>query len=173
MPFYAFLTLMVCSLITGTTMTHAAPKTTPSVFGYIEKVTLVENDLTVSAKLDTGAKSASLNALNIKEVKKNGKTYLSFTVPSKQGDKHFECEYVGKVNIKNRAEERAAAKLIRQSVKRPVVLMQVKLGNQTQLIRVNLTNRRHFIYPMLLGRESITAFNGIINPSQRYTQIVD
>ena len=75
------------------------------------------------------------------------------------------------MNIKNRAEETLASrtKLIRQSIKRPVVLMAVKLGNQTKTIRVNLTNRKHFIYPMLLGREAIVAFNGIINPYQRYT----
>lgn len=166
MPFLIYFFLMFSSLYTGQLMAN----TTKTVFGYIEKATLVDKDLTISAKLDTGAKSASLNATNIKEIDKNGKTYLSFTVPSKAGDKHFECEYIGKVNIKNRAEETLTtrSKLIRQSVKRPVVLMAVRLGKQTKTIRVNLTNRKHFIYPMLLGREAIVAFNGIVNPYQRY-----
>lgn len=164
MPFVFYFLWMLCTFFIGSAMAN----TTQTVYGYIEKVTLVDHDLTLSAKLDTGAKSASLNATHIKEITKNGKSYLSFIVPSKQGDKHFECEYIGKVNIKNRAEERRALKLLRISVKRPVVLMVVKLGNQTRTIRVNLTNRKHFIYPMLLGREAIMAFNGVINPSQRY-----
>ena len=166
MRYLIYFFLMFSALYTGPLMAN----TTKTVFGYIEKATLVDKDLTVSAKLDTGAKSASLNATNIKEIERNGKTYLSFTVPSKAGDKHFECAYIGKVNIKNRAEETLTipSKLIRQSVKRPVVLMAVKLGKQTKIIRVNLTNRKHFIYPMLLGREAIVAFNGIVNPGQRY-----
>lgn len=140
------------------------------VYGYIEKATLVDQNLTLSAKLDTGAKSASLNAHHIKEIIKNGKPYLSFIVPSKEGDKHFECEYIGKINIKNRAEENQTSKLFRYFVKRPVVLMKVKLGQQTQVIRVNLANRKHFIYPMLLGREAIVAFNGCVDPNERYIQ---
>lgn len=144
-------------------------KSNTVTFGYIEKATLVDNDLTISAKLDTGAKSASLNATHIKEINKNGKPYLSFIVPSRQGDKFFECEYIGKVNIKNRAGENHAYKLLRHSIRRPVVLMNVKLGNRTRTIRVNLTNRKHFIYPMLLGREAIQAFEGIIDPNRKYT----
>ena len=168
MPFNIFSILMVCYLLTGSAMANPPLR----VFGYIEKVTFVDNDLTISAKLDTGAQSASLNATHIKEIRKHGKIYLGFIVPSKQGDKYFECEYVGKVNIKNRIEETTPSKLVRHFVKRPVVLMQVKLGDQSKVLRVNLTNRKHFIYPMLLGRESIMSFNAVINPSQRYTQVV-
>jgi hypothetical protein len=144
-------------------------KSNLETYGYIEKATLVDNDLTVSAKLDTGAKSASLNALHIKEIIKDGKPYLSFVVPSRQGDKFFECEYIGKVNIKNRAEESHTSKLLRKSVLRPVVLMRVRLGNKIRTIRVNLTNRKHFIYPMLLGREAILAFDGVVDPNLKYT----
>jgi hypothetical protein len=157
---------MICSFFTGPVMANSDT----IVFGYIEKATLVDQDLTLSAKLDTGAKSASLNASHIKEVEKHGKPYLSFIVPSKEGDKHFECEYIGKINIKNRADENQTKKLFRYFVKRPVVLMKVQLGQKTQMIRVNLTNRKHFIYPMLLGREAIVAFNGTVNPQERYIQ---
>lgn len=139
------------------------------IFGYIEKVTLVSNDLTLSAKLDTGAKSASLNAINIHEVMVNGKRYLSFIVPSKEGDIHFKCEYVGDVKIKARVGEHQLNPLIKKSFQRPVVLMHIKLGDQEHEIRVNLTNRKRFIYPLLLGREAIVAFDGIIDPSLKYT----
>jgi hypothetical protein len=165
MPFILIFWLVLSSFYMGPVMA----KSNTVTYGYIEKATLVDNDLTISAKLDTGAKSASLNATHIKEINKNGKPYLSFVVPSRQGDKFFECEYIGKVNIKNRAGENHTYKLLRHSIRRPVVLMNVKLGNRMRTIRVNLTNRKHFIYPMLLGREAIQAFQGIVDPNRKYT----
>jgi len=166
MPFLLIFWLFVSSFYIGPVMA----KSDSITYGYIEKATLVDQDLTISAKLDTGAKSASLNASHIREMVKNGKPYLSFLVPSRQGDKFFECEYIGKVNIKNRADENHSYKLLRKSMKRPVVLMNVRLGNKIRKIRVNLTNRKHFIYPMLLGREAILAFNGVVDPQKKYTQ---
>lgn len=139
------------------------------IYGYIEKATLTDKDLTLSAKLDTGAKSASLNATHITKIEVNGKSWLSFIVPSKEGDIAFKCEYVGNVNIKVRAGEAHADPLLRQPISRPVVLMPLRLGEQEKMIRVNLTNRKRFIYPLLLGREAIIAFNGIIDPSLKYT----
>ncbi len=139
------------------------------IYGYIEKATLVDKDLMLSAKLDTGAKSASLNATHITEVKKNDTLFLRFIVPSKTGDILFECERVGEVNIKVRAGERGTNPLLKKTVMRPVVLMRIKMANKERLIRVNLTNRNRFIYPLLLGREAIIAFDGIVDPSLKYT----
>lgn len=153
------------SLLAGNAMADNE-KTT---YGYIEKATLVDKDLTLSAKLDTGAKSASLNASKINEITKDGKPYLSFIVPSKQGDIPFQCEYIGKVQIKVRAGEAQIDSLVRRSIKRPVVLMKIELNNKERMIRVNLTNRKRFIYPLLLGREAIIAFDGVVDPSLKYT----
>jgi hypothetical protein len=159
------LLFLSCSLLAG----HAMANHEKIIYGYIEKATLTDKNLTLSAKLDTGAKSASLNAYKIKEIEINGKPYLNFIVPSKEGDVSFQCEYIGKVNIKIRAGEKKANPLLKESIKRPVVLMQVQLGQTQAVIRVNLTNRKRFIYPLLLGREAIIAFNGIIDPSLKYT----
>lgn len=139
------------------------------IYGFIEKATLVEKDLTLSAKLDTGAKSASLNATNITEIEVDGKPYLRFTVPSKEGDIGFKCEHVGEVNIKVRAGEAQINSLLKKSIQRPVVLMRIKLGMKERVIRVNLTNRKRFIYPLLLGREAIIAFDGLVDPGLKYT----
>ena len=139
------------------------------VFGYIEHVNLVDNQVVVAAKLDTGAKSASLNAKNITQLEIKGKPYLRFTVPSKRGDHVFTCEYAGVVNIKMRAAEAKLTAGFKRYVKRPVVRMLVQLGDQQQAIRVNLTNRKRFLYPLLLGREALVAFNGTVDPALTYT----
>ena len=140
-----------------------------TIYGYIEKATLVDKDLTLSAKLDTGAKSASLNATHIKEIDIDGTPYLSFTVPSKEGDIAFKCKYLGDINIKVRAGEARIDPLLKKSIQRPVVLMRIRLAGKERVIRVNLTNRKRFIYPLLLGREAIIAFNGFVDPSLKYT----
>lgn len=154
------------SLLAGQAMANHSK----TIFGYIEKATLTQRDLTLSAKLDTGAKTASLNAIKIREIKRHGKPYLSFIVPSKEGDVAFECQYVGKVQIKMRTGEHPINDLIRKNINRPVVLMPIRLNNLEKMIRVNLTNRSRFIYPLLLGREAIIAFDGIIDPSKKFIQ---
>jgi len=153
------------SLLTGPIMASDEPQ----VYGYVEKVSLPDKNLTLSAKLDTGAKSASLNATHITEIAKNGVPYLRFTVPTKEGDFVFEGEYKGRVKIKVREDEANSDLLTPTPIKRPVVLLNIKLGNQVKAIQVNLTNRKRFLYPLLLGRDAIVAFNGAINPALSFT----
>lgn len=150
--------LFFISLLSFAGHIYASTKT---VYGYIEKATLVDKNITLPAKLDTGAKSSSLHAIHIKREKIDGKSYIRFTVPYNDGEAHFLSEYFGKVSIKARAQELL-------HITRPVVWMKVKLGNQEQLIRVNLTNRANFMYPLLLGRQAIIAFGGIVDPSVKY-----
>lgn len=140
-----------------------------TTYGYIEKVTLVDKNLTLSAKLDTGAKSASLSAVNIYKFEKDGKTYIRFIVPSKQGDIEFISEYIGRVKIKIRAAEKKASGNKLTAIKRPVVLLNINLDGKMRSLRVNLTNRKRFNYPLLLGRDAINQFNGIVDPSVAFT----
>lgn len=161
---WAFFILML--LIHGTIMA----KNDPQIYGFVEKATLVDKNLSLSAKLDTGAKSASLNATKIMEIEVKGVPYLRFTVPTKDGDYVFEAEYIGKVKIKVRANEAKHGMLKTSSLKRPVVLMNIQLGDKVRAIQVNLTNRKRFIYPLLLGRDAIIDFNGAVNPALTFTQ---
>ncbi len=142
---------------------------TTQIYGYVEKVSFPEKNLTLSAKLDTGAKSASLNATNITEITKNGVAYLRFTVPTKNGDYQFEAEYKGRVKIKVREGEHGSEILAHAPIKRPIVLLNVQLGDKVKTIKVNLTNRKRFLYPILLGRDAIIAFNGAVDPALTFT----
>ncbi|KTD60435.1 secreted protein [Legionella santicrucis] len=152
-------------LITGPVMaTNEA-----QIYGYVEKVSFPEKNLTLSAKLDTGAKSASLNATNITEITKKGIAYLRFTVPTKNGDYQFEAEYKGRVKIKVREGEHGSEILAHVPIKRPVVLLSMQLGDKVRTIKVNLTNRKRFLYPLLLGRDAIIAFNGAVDPALTFT----
>lgn len=154
------------ALLSGSIMA----KSETQIYGYVEKVTLIDKNLTLSAKLDTGAKSTSLNATNITEIEIKGIPYLRFTVPSKEGDILFEGEYIGKVKIKTRSGESNPRLLTSHTfMRRPVVLLPVKLGDKVRAIRVNLTNRKRFLYPLLLGRDAIIDFNGAVDPAITFT----
>ncbi len=138
------------------------------IFGYIEHATLVDKSLKLPAKLDTGAQSASLYAKHIRYVDVNGKLFLHFVVPTRSGDVPFTCAYVGDVNIKARSGEVAGIKIKKPMVKRPMVNMRVQLGHETHTIRVNLANRHRFKYPLLLGREALVQFNGLVDSSRMF-----
>lgn len=141
-----------------------------TIYGYVEKVTLVEKNLILSAKLDSGAKSASLSAINIHELEKDGKTYLQFIVPTKTANVEFIAQYIGRVRIKVRAGEHRNPQIKTEPIKRPVVMMLMKMGDKECFIPVNLTNRKRFNYPLLLGRDAIKAFDGVIDPSLTFTR---
>jgi hypothetical protein len=141
---------------------------TKTIYGYVEKARLVEKNLILSAKFDTGAKSASLSAVDIHEIEENGKPYIRFKVPSKAGEVEFISEYLGKVRIKARAGERLSAYGKVAAIKRPVVTMTIQIGKKICTIPVNLTNRKRFNYPLLLGRDAIIAFNGLVDPSHSF-----
>lgn len=158
----AFLMLLV--LCFGQAFAH-----NKRVLGYIEEATLLDQHLTLPAKLDTGAKSASLYARHIRSIDVHGKPYLQFVVPTKAGDVHFKCAYVGDVNIKARSGEIAGTRLKNPFIRRPVVNMPLQLGNEIRTVRVNLANRRRFSYPLLLGREALVAFDALVDPKQKFT----
>lgn len=156
---------LIWSLLSG----YAMAANDKIIYGYVEKATLTDKNLTVSAKLDTGAKSASLSAINIRQFEKEGKRFMRYIVPSKSGNVEFVSEYVGKVKIKVRAGEHPLEGVKLEPIKRPIVLIPVKIGDKERMIPVNLTNRKRFNYPLLLGRDAIKAFNGVIDPSLVFT----
>lgn len=156
--------LLLWTLCLGQAMAHSK-----RVFGYLEDAVLVDQHLVLPAKLDTGAKSASLYAKRIHAVEINGKLYLQFVVPTKAGDVHFQSPYVGEVNIKARSGEIAGTRLKNPFIRRPVVSMALQLGGEVRTIRVNLANRRRFMYPLLLGREALVAFDAWVDPQQKFT----
>lgn len=158
---YLFALFLFMSLMTGLAMA----KDEVTLYGYVEKAVLVDKNLKLSAKLDTGAKSASLNATDIQHVKIKGDSYLRFSVPTKDGNVVFEAKYIGKVKIKFREQESHLVAVESTSMRRPVILLNVQLGEKVQAIPVNLTNRKRFLYPLLLGRDAIIKFNGAVNPA--------
>lgn len=72
--------VLVLSILAGCSMAADEKK----IYGYVEKATLIDKNMTLSAKLDTGAKSASLSAIDIHEVEKTANPICALKFPAKR-----------------------------------------------------------------------------------------
>lgn len=139
-----------------------------SVYGYLEPVTLTEKKVTLTAKLDTGAETASLSARNIQLYEKEGQEFVKFTVvhPELAQEHHYNLPLARHAKIKKRAKDRTDRS---SHNTRPVVEMQIHFDNRQYTIMVNLIDRTHFSTPMLLGREALEKLGALVDSTQKYT----
>ena len=137
------------------------------VYGRIEYVNINGDSQLIKAKLDTGAKLSSLSATHIKPYQKEGKTWLSFDAyhPRKNINLHFDRPLLKYTKIKKRHDEDSNSKYS----ERPVVSLSICLRHQLLEIDVNLVDRENFIYPMLLGANAISKFEGLVDPAAKFT----
>lgn len=99
------------------------------------------------ARIDTGAATSSLNALNIERFERDGKKWVRFDLSHHEGENAKIIE----------AKVLRTAKIIQSSnpdsgVERPVIQLHVRIGDISQLTEFTLTNRSHMEYPVLIGR---------------------
>ena len=93
--------------ITGSFSTSLWAKDPARVIaGWVEKVRLENQEFDVKAKLDTGARTSSINARDIKSFKKDGQRWVKFTlilVDSKDNKHEIQMEKPRsrRTNIKN------------------------------------------------------------------------
>ena len=121
-----------------------------SVIGWREWLSLPDLGIDkIKAKVDTGARTSSLHAFNLKFYKKGSKNYVSFEVhPDQKNSKktiicHSEILEHRKVKSSNG-----------QTELRPVIVTNLSLMGEVWPIEVTLTNRDEMGFRMLLGRAS-------------------
>lgn len=130
------------------------------VFGWVEKVKLLDGDLVVEAVLDTGAQNSSLDATDIRRFRRGGERFVRFTVTDPGSKDHLTLE---KPLIRN-------ARIIRHDgnhQRRPVIKLPVCLGGKLREVEVNLIDRSQLTYPMLLGRTALNGF-ALVDAGQRF-----
>lgn len=155
--------LLSCSLFSG--LCFAADKT---VYGLNEYVSLDDLDLEVAAKLDTGAKTASLSARDIKRFKRDGETWVRFYLAIADAhEKAIERPLARISKIKRRAGDYDADSG-KSYTARPVIELNVCMGKTRHTIEVNLTDRSAFQYPLLIGSEALKRLDAVVDPSLKY-----
>ncbi|MCW8821712.1 MAG: RimK/LysX family protein [Sulfurovum sp.] len=113
------------------------------IIGNVEKVRLVPPNVVLKARIDTGAKTTSIDAREITPFERDGKQWVRFVVMAGKKEHTIERKVIKTVQIKRHGAE---------SQDRYVVKMRIILGDVSQLISVTLNDRDAYQYPVLIGR---------------------
>ncbi|PJE80200.1 hypothetical protein CI610_00813 [invertebrate metagenome] len=113
------------------------------VLGAVETISFPEVKETLPARIDTGAKTSSIDARNIETFKKENHHWVRFSLRLPDDKKHtIELPVSRFVLIKRHGLP---------SERRPVVKMQVIIGDITAKTEFTLRNRKDYDYPVLIG----------------------
>lgn len=137
---------------------------TRTILGGLENVYLDPPGLEFSARIDTGARTSSLNAIDIVEFERDGKPFVKFNVIHPQTGEMVEL--TRRLRRYIRVKERGD----RESQRRPVVRMRVVLADINEQIDFTLENRSKFRHQVLIGRNLLRDL-AIVDVSKRFTTI--
>ncbi len=149
-------------LLTGPLLAQGTPAATshtpPTRFGWIEPVMILNDEVQLKAKLDSGAKTSSLDASDIEYFDWNGKRWVRFTITDPVTDTPITLE---RPRVRDVIIKRHNSKHQR----RPVVQLEICLGSYTRKVEINLIDRSEFLYRLLLGRSALDSI-ALIDPSE-------
>jgi ribosomal protein S6--L-glutamate ligase len=117
---------------------------------------------TIKARVDSGAKTSALHAINIAPFVKEGQNWVKFDINPIQNNVktviHCEAPLVDKRIVKSSSGFREH---------RYVIKTIVEIGNSNWSIEMTLTNRDSMGFRMLLGREAMSG-RVLVDPEQKY-----
>ncbi|MEW6352523.1 MAG: RimK/LysX family protein [Thermodesulfobacteriota bacterium] len=129
------------------------------VVGWVERAIVYPGNLTLQAKVDTGADNTSIDAAQITEIVRDGRKILRFQVSDRQGQSiQVEREQVGIEVVPRHYGEHE---------ERPLVIMELCLGSECRQTLVNLADRSRLDYPLLIGR-SFLLDRVVVNPGAQF-----
>ncbi|MGE0485263.1 MAG: ATP-dependent zinc protease [Gammaproteobacteria bacterium] len=139
----------------------------PRVLGWLEWAWLEPDHIRLKAKLDTGARTSSIDADEIELFERDGEQWVRFRVPLSERpddstydkDVHYELPLAGRKKIKDHVLEPA---------RRYVVEMELCIGGRMFTTPMTLADRSRFNYPLLLGRAALQG-RMMVDPAQKYT----
>lgn len=114
------------------------------LIGRVEWVDLPELKIKQKSRIDTGAKTTSLHAVNIEEVDQRGELFVKFQTINSEGKV---VEVVRKVDTTQKVSNTAGF-----VSRRYVIKEKVKMGNIEREILINLNDRTKMEYKFLIGR---------------------
>ena len=139
-----------------------------TVYGLNEYAELSGINLQVAAKLDTGAKTASLSARDIKRFKRDGESWVRFYLAIDDAHSHPIERPLARVSKIKRRSGDYDPESDKNYTLRPVISLEICMGKALRTIEVNLTDRSAFQYPLLIGSEALKRFDALVDPSLKY-----
>jgi len=117
---------------------------------------------TIKARVDSGAKTSALHAINIAPFEKEGEAWVKFDINPIQNNSraviHCQAPLVDKRVVKSSSGFRE---------QRYVIKTPIRVGELNWDVEVTLTNRDSMGFRMLLGREAMSG-RILVDPEQKY-----
>ena len=132
------------------------------LLGEVEYVYVEKFKSYFNTRIDTGAESSSIDARNIILFERNGDQWVRFDVHTKGENapaQTFESKVERFVRIKQEADG--------ADDRRPVIRAHLRIGKYSAETDLNLTDRSHLEYPLLLGRKFMKDI-AVVDVSQSY-----
>jgi len=112
--------------------------------GWIEKAVLYPDGVILHAKLDTGAETTSINAINPEFFDRDNSRWARFNITNRYNESvTIEARVIREAKIKRHFGEKQV---------RPVILLDICIGDVRKREEVNLVDRSNLKYQLLIGR---------------------
>ncbi|MBD8897417.1 RimK/LysX family protein [Rhodanobacter sp. DHG33] len=136
----------------------------PCVLGWRERLALPQLGIAqLKAKLDTGARSSALHVETLESFLRDGAIWLRFTVrPGRHAPGIVCCEA-------RALDRRTVTDTGGRRTERWFIRSEILLAGRRFEADINLTDRRHMLFPMLLGRSALHG-RFAVDPARAYTQ---
>ncbi|EAZ97734.1 ATP-dependent zinc protease [Marinobacter sp. ELB17] len=144
--------------------------------GFVEWVVMQDTGVRLKARLDTGAKTSSLHAVNVEEFDKGDERWVSFQLPL--GD-HEDQPSEGKISHDEVVLEFELpverVVLVKRkgapSQRRYVVNMDFCVSGEVHTTQFSLADRAKFSYPVLLGRRFMSDDNILVDSANGFIAV--
>lgn len=153
------------AILAGLLTSSVAMADEEKVFGWVEKATLQPWDIEVKAKLDSGALTSSLDARDIEIFEQDDEEWVRFRLK-------LEDQESGEVfsdQIERPMYRELAVRGAGGRDERPVVLLEVCMGDTIYEEQFSLRDREEMNYPLLLGRRTISHL-GLLDVRETFLQ---
>ena len=147
-----FLGVLGASVLAGSLLVSATAQAEDKVFGWVENAYIEPWGIAVKAKLDSGALTSSLDARDIEMFEKDGEEWVRFRLKLEDQESGDTFSDQSERPLYREHTVRGAG----GRDERPVVLMDVCMGDTIYEEQFSLRDREEMIYPLLLGRRTIS-----------------
>jgi hypothetical protein len=136
------------------------------ILGAIENVEIADIKQQFTARIDTGATTSSLNAVDLQEFERNGTQWVRFHLINQDTQADGKLEWITAPVIRNVKIRQSTTE---EAERRPVVELWIKLGAIHEKVQFTLADRSHMTHSVLLGREFIQDI-AVIDVSKEFVQ---